>query len=363
MNTDIIKGDRSMYKVIDWIRRHQVLAFFMLAYAITWPLLFLYYFGLHGNPAIGALIEPLVVFSPALMAMLISGIAEPLPKRDNSRSRWIAFVLAWLFSAPILILYAWKVYEIELMWAVIVYSIIAFFPAWVLSSAYARTPGIRKLFSTLLKPRGPAIWYLAIFLIFPGFILLAFYITPILGGKAQFYLADLGIGGAAAFLLLEFSKGFVLTGGINEESGWRGFAIPRLQARYPVIVAGLIVGYLWAFWHLPYDIGEGVPISWLLQNRLFWTPLMGIIMTWLYNRTNGSLLAPALFHPAMNTFGNNFSITPVGNFLFIGLTIYAIVSDRMWQKLPPDHPAVYRKPTKIKMEKGITEKLLEVSHV
>jgi membrane protease YdiL (CAAX protease family) len=65
-------------------------------------------------------------------------------------------------------------------------------------------------------------------------------------------------------------------------------------------------------------------------------------MTWLYNRTNGSLLAPALFHPAMNAFGNNFSITPVGYVLFIGLTIYAIVSDRMWNKLPANHPAVFR---------------------
>ena len=135
-------------------------------------------------------------------------------------------------------------------------------------------------------------------------------------------------------MFLEFANGFLSTGGINQESGWRGFALPRLQARYPVILAGLIVGYLWSFWHLPYDIGEKVPTAWILQNRLLWTPLFGILMTWLYNRTKGSLLAPALFHPAMNTFGNNFSITPLGNILFIGLAIYAIISDRMWKKLP-----------------------------
>jgi hypothetical protein len=50
--------------------------------------------------------EPFIVFSPALMAMLISGIAEPLPRYENGKARWIAFLLAWLFSAPILILYA-----------------------------------------------------------------------------------------------------------------------------------------------------------------------------------------------------------------------------------------------------------------
>jgi membrane protease YdiL (CAAX protease family) len=352
-----------MNKIKNWIKHHQVAAFFILVYMIAWPGMFLVYFVFPGNEVVEVLSMPFVLFSPALTAMLISGITEPRPKHEDSKPRWIAFILSWLFSATIIILHAKNNMGIESVPAFIVFGIMGIFPAWVLSSAYARTPGIRKLFSTLLKPRGPAIWYLVIFLIFPGFVLLGFYITPILGGKAQFYLADLGIWGGAVFLFLEFSKGFVLTGGINEESGWRGFAIHRLQARYPVIVAGLIVGYLWAFWHLPYDIGEGVPTSWLLQNRLFWTPLMGIIMTWLYNRTNGSLLAPALFHPAMNAFGNSFSITPVGNILFIGLTIYAIVSDRMWKRLPLDHPAVHREPVMIKFEKNNTEEILEVSHV
>jgi membrane protease YdiL (CAAX protease family) len=65
-------------------------------------------------------------------------------------------------------------------------------------------------------------------------------------------------------------------------------------------------------------------------------------MTWLYNRTNGSLLAPALFHPAMNTFGNAFSPTLVGRILIIGLAVFAIVSDRMWDKMPEESLAVYR---------------------
>jgi len=331
-----------MNKLTNWIKNHQVTAFFVLVYAIAWPGLFLVYFIFPGNDGVLVLSMPFVLFSPALSAMLVSGIAEPRPKHQGSKPRWIVFVLSWLVSALIMILHTRNNLGVESVPAFIIFGIIAIFPAWILSSAYARTPGIRKLFSTLLKPRGSAIWYLVIFLIFPGFILLSFYITPLLGGESQFFLANLGVKGAAVFLFLEFSNGFLSTGGINEESGWRGFALPRLQARCPVIVSGLIVGYLWSFWHLPYDIGEGVPTAWILQNRLLWTPLFGIVMTWLYNRTNGSLLAPALFHPAMNTFGNNFLITPLGNILFIGLAIYAIVSDRMWKRLPSDHPAVYQ---------------------
>lgn len=331
-----------MNKLIEWIKRHQVLAFVILVYAIAWTGMFLVYFIFPGNDLIEIASMPFVLFSPALIAMLISGIAEPRPKYERSKTRWIAFVLSWLLSAIILILYGWKINDIPIVVNVIVHSLLALFPAWILSSAFSMIPGIRKQFSTLLKPRGPAIWYLVIFLIFPGVLLLAFYVTRFLGGDARFYLADMGLWGAAVVLSLEFARGFLMTGGLNEESGWRGFALPRLQARYPVIVAALIVGYLWSFLHLPYDFGRGVSLDWILQNRLLWTPLFGILMTWVYNRTNGSLLAPVLFHPAMNTFGNNFTFTTAGNVLFIGLTIFAIVSDRMWEKLPSDHPAVYK---------------------
>lgn len=333
-----------MKRLAGWIKHHQVASFFVMAYAISWPLLIIYYTVFHGDRSVGALLEPLVVFSPALAAMLISGIAEPLPKHVGGRSRWIALVLAWLVSAPILILYAWRIYGVEPAVAAVVYGVIALFPAWVLSSAYARTPGIRKQFSTLVRPRGPAVWYLVVFLIFPGVPLLAAGITRLLGGEAEFYLADLGLAGAAVILLLEFLHGFLLTGGINEESGWRGFALPRLQARYPVIVAAAIVWFFWALWHLPFDIGSGTPIAAILENRLMWNLIFSILMAWLYNRTNGSILAPALFHTAMNAVGNQFSMTAAGRVLFIGLALLAIVSDRMWKKLPPDHPAADREP-------------------
>ena len=333
-----------MNKIINWIRRHQVLAFFILAYAITWPGFFLVFFIFPENQIVEALASQ-VVFSPALAAMLISCIAEPYPTHARSSAKGITFVVSWLFASIVQVLYFWKVYKTDITAVIVVVScVFALFPAWVLSSVYARTPGIRKHFSTLLKPRGPALWYLVIFLIFPGIPLLAMGITRAFGGQAQFYPADLGFEGATIFLLLEFLRGFLMTGGINEESGWRGFALPRLQTRYPVIISAGIVWFFWALWHLPYDIGRGDSVSWILENRLIWNLMVSIVMTWLYNRTNGSILAPALFHSAMNAFGNQFSINLVSRILIIGLAIFAIVSDRMWKKLPSDHPAVFQAP-------------------
>jgi membrane protease YdiL (CAAX protease family) len=330
-----------MNRLTGWIRRHQVLTFFVVAFGITWPGFFLVFFLFPGNQIVEALCSQ-VVFSPALAAMLVSGIAEPRPKAVRSPAWWITFGVAWLLAATVQTLYFWKISEVKLSLVIlIVCGIFALMPAWVLSSVYARTPGIRKHFSTILKPRGPAVWYGIIFLIFPGILLLSQWVTPLLGGQARFYLADVGFKGAATYLALEFARGFLMTGGINEESGWRGFALPRLQARYPVLVSAAIVWFFWALWHIPYDIGRGDPLAWILENRIFWNLIVSIIMTWLYNRTQGSILAPALFHPAMNTFGNVFSITVAGRVLIVMVAILAIVTDRMWKKLPEEHPAVY----------------------
>ena len=68
--------------------------------------------------------------------------------------------------------------------------------------------------------------------------------------------------------------------------------------------------------------------------------MVSIIMAWLYNRTNGSILAPAIFHPAMNTFGNQFTVTNVGRVLILCLTISVIIYDRMWERLPEESLAV-----------------------
>ena len=333
-----------MDKLKDWIRRHQVAAFFILVFLITWPGFFLVFFIFPGNQIVEGLMMP-VVFGPALAAMLVSGTAESSPKTKRTRAWWITFVVSWVISSMIQILNFWKIIQIDLIAGVIIIScIFALFPAWVLSSVFSRSPGIRTHFTTLLKPKGSWVWYLVIFLIFPGIPFISYGITRLFGGEAYFYLAELGFSGAAVYLVLDFSRGFLMTGGINEESGWRGFALPRLQSRYPVLVSALIVWFFWAAWHLPYDFGRGDELAWILENRLFWNLVISIIMVWLYNRTDGSILAPALFHPAMNTFGNVFSFTPASRVLIIAVAVIAIVSDRMWEKLPDDHGAVVQTP-------------------
>jgi membrane protease YdiL (CAAX protease family) len=96
-------------------------------------------------------------------------------------------------------------------------------------------------------------------------------------------------------------------------------------------------------WHIPNDVVQYRDGGYLLV-RIALYPFITILFGWIYNRTRGSILAPAIFHASMNSMNplmGAFPITTAGNILLIGLTIVAVVSDRMWKKLPLDHPAAY----------------------
>ena len=96
---------------------------------------------------------------------------------------------------------------------------------------------------------------------------------------------------------------FLLIGGpLGEEPGWRGFALPRLQQRYGSILGSLILGTLWAVWHLPGFFG-----GWLGQftfpvfiGEIIAAIAVSVIVTWIYNNTRSSILIAILFHAASN---------------------------------------------------------------
>jgi uncharacterized protein len=90
--------------------------------------------------------------------------------------------------------------------------------------------------------------------------------------------------------------------GLFEEVGWRGFALPRLQLRLDAIWAALVLGVLWALWHLPELIseptGQRPPVQFVI-----WTLALSVIFSWLYNSTNGSLPIVIICHAAIDTAG------------------------------------------------------------
>ena len=108
--------------------------------------------------------------------------------------------------------------------------------------------------------------------------------------------------GASASLPM-FVAPFFLVDAISngEEMGWRGYALPRLQARHNALVASLILGVIWAIWHYPKFMAPGNDSSF----GLFFVKIMAeaVLFTWIYNNTRGSLLMTTLCHAAANTAG------------------------------------------------------------
>jgi membrane protease YdiL (CAAX protease family) len=94
-----------------------------------------------------------------------------------------------------------------------------------------------------------------------------------------------------------------LTDGVGEELAWRGYALPRLLERSGAIVASLILGVIWATWHLPLIWTTGSAIEhqpvWLLYADL---GAKALIFTWVFLRTRGSVLIAALLHGSTNLF-------------------------------------------------------------
>jgi hypothetical protein len=104
------------------------------------------------------------------------------------------------------------------------------------------------------------------------------------------------------YLMLVATLGSTLMGGqAGEEVGWRGYALPRLAERLGLGAASVLLGVVWALWHLPLfyfpggdTYGQSFPF-YLLQ-----VTALSVTMAWLYANTRGSLLPVMLLHAAVN---------------------------------------------------------------
>ena len=82
-----------------------------------------------------------------------------------------------------------------------------------------------------------------------------------------------------------------------EELGWRGVALPLLQRRFAPLWAGLILGVIWALWHVPAFLLSGTPQSaWSFPAYFIAVVAISVILTPMFNAARGSLLVAALFH-------------------------------------------------------------------
>jgi len=198
--------------------------------------------------------------------------------------------------------------------------------------AYGRT-GFRDLWKRFLNWR-IGIWpYLISVLVFPAMLSVILLVLSRYSG--DFIPKIMNEEDKVSFAVTGLIMGF-LGGGILEETGWTGFALPALRKRYGVFKSGLILGLVWAVWHfLPVYWGSGDAyghINWsLFLPGLFchYTVLVSyrILMVWMHEKT-GSMIPVIILHGVLGT-SINFvlNISVGGRPLFI---YYLVIAVLLW---------------------------------
>lgn len=87
----------------------------------------------------------------------------------------------------------------------------------------------------------------------------------------------------------------------GEEIGWRGYALPRLAARFGLASASVLLGVVWALWHLPlFFVADADTYHQPFFVYLVQVTAISVAIAWLWQRTDGSLLLTMLLHAAVN---------------------------------------------------------------
>lgn len=236
-----------MSATLDFIKRHAVLTYFALTFAISW--------------------------GGALLVVVPGGI----PGTREQVEALLPFVVLALLAGPSA-------------------------TGVLLTGLVEGRAGLRELRSRLLRWRVGRRWCAAALLTAPVLML---SILLVLSCFSREFLPGISVSEDKA-ALLRFGIAVGLGAGVFEELGWTGFAVPRLRLRYGVLATGLLVGFPWALWHLLPAVwlsgtvsGDLSLTSYLLDPFLFLVAFR-VLLVWVYDRT-GSLLWAMLMHVSLTT--------------------------------------------------------------
>lgn len=260
---------------VDWIRKRPIMSYYVLTFLISWGSMVVV--GLiYGMPAKSAIFQQdgPILMMPFLLGPFLSGLL--LTGITEGRMGYNKLLMRF---HP----------RIGIKWYILA---IAFIPALVILLL-----GVLSLFD-------------------------ADYLPPFFSqeNKVETVLIGLAIG--------------FLGGGLFEEIGWTGFVLPRMRTKRSLLASGLVIGYLWAIWHLlPTYWGSGdqngnLSLALFIPPLVFYLtvlPAYRELMIWLYERTQ-SMLAVMLAHMSL-TASTIFILSPgvVGNRLSLYYLLLAAV--------------------------------------
>ena len=161
--------------------------------------------------------------------------------------------------------------------------------------------GIKTLLKRATNTTFSKIWWLPTFLLLPILTGSALLLSILTEGTAP-EVAWLANPIALLIGWDSFISIFLFRGPLQEEFGWRGYALPRLQSRFNALISSIILGVMWFVWHIPYYtmVGEEAIFQSQFIGLSISHILLTILITWLYNNTNGSILVALIFHTTIS---------------------------------------------------------------
>jgi membrane protease YdiL (CAAX protease family) len=164
--------------------------------------------------------------------------------------------------------------------------------------------GVKDLLRRFLVWRVGIQWYAVAFFLLAVVILGGIGMQVVLGGTVPTIPAQ---GASALNIVLSLLIMILLSFLINsEEVAWRGFVLPRLQAKYGPLLAGILLVIPESLLHLPYFWNKDVDFYQTVG--MFWFTAFSVaavfIYTFLFNKTKGSLLLVTIMHASQNAWAN-----------------------------------------------------------
>jgi len=272
---------------------------------------------------------------PAQSASASKGLPQVMRQHPLFFFFLIAYAFSWVVSTPY-ILAQWGFLSGDFAIIFVVKSFGPFVAAYIMLNLLEGKEGVRRWRASMRQARIGWQWYVFILLGIPALGLLGIAVLPGALASFQGFSAKFPIVYLVSFVLIFFGGG-----PLGEEPGWRGFALPRLQARYGALRGTLFLGVLWVFWHLPDFLtnaqrgGPGSNFMTLLTVNfpIFFLMVMALafIFTWVFNHTNSSVFAALLLHTSINAFGivqplfSAPSVTNTDLFMSLGVGVTALL--------------------------------------
>jgi uncharacterized protein len=237
---------------------------------------------------------------------IIQDDPEDSPSTDQTQtSRFATWTRAHRLTAFFVLAYAltwfgWPFYAAGLLFPEpIFFAIGPLLAALIVIGIAEGRAGFRDLAARMVRWRVPWYWY-AVAIGLPLAVRFAGLGLNIGLGADVLAFSELAWSSFAAVFAIRLIN--PLDGALGEEPGWRGFALPRMQASRSPLTAAVILGVLVAGWHVPLVVmGDGglAPVG------LLSTFAITIVYVWLFNHTKGSVLLTLIFHAMQGgiTFG------------------------------------------------------------